>query len=92
MELCTFMTPSKVIKTQYFGYFGPYEHAGASGDMVGRFVSNSDQGGGSGAPVMGIFVSHVGPHFFNIGDSQVYEGIWRSFNVYGGYVRYIEVI
>ena len=47
-------------------------------------MPNSDLGGCSGAPVMAIFVSHVGPHFPNIGYFEVYEGIWRLFKVYRG--------
>ena len=69
MESCTFMIPQKVLN------LGPYGHAGASGDMVGRFVPNSDPRECSGAPVMTIFVSHVGPYFPNIGYFEVYEGI-----------------
>ena len=56
-------------------YLGLYGHVGASGDMVGRFVPNSDARGCSGAPVMTICVSHVGPHFPNMGYFEVYEGI-----------------
>ena len=58
--------------------FGPYGHAGAFGAMVTRFVPNSDFGGCSGAPVMPIFVSHVGPHFLVLvifHYMEVYEGI-----------------
>ena len=69
------MTNLKVLKSRSWLYLVPYGHAGASGDMVGRFVSNSDPGGCSGAPVMAIFVSHVGPRFPNIGYFEVYEGI-----------------
>ena len=75
MELCTFTIPPKVFKTCYLVYLGPMGHGGASGDMVGRFVPNSDPGGCVGAPVMVIFVSHVGPHFPNIGYFEVCEGI-----------------
>ena len=62
--------------------------------MVGWFVPNSDLGGCSGAPVMGIFVSHVGPHLPNIGYFEVYEGVRRYMKNedYGGYLKYMEVI
>ena len=43
--------------------------------MVGTYVSNSDPWGYSGVPVVTIFVSHVDPLFFNIGDFEVYGGI-----------------
>ena len=56
-------------------YLGVYGHAGASGDMVGRFAPNSDPGGCYGGPVMTISVSHVGFHFANIGDFEVYVSI-----------------
>ena len=46
-----------------------------SGDMVGSFVSNSHLWRRPGARVMAIFVSHVGIHFSNIGDFEVYGGI-----------------
>ena len=49
--------------------------------MVGRFVPNCDSWGCSGAPVMVFFVSHVGPHFANIGFFEVYECIWRYMEV-----------
>ena len=55
-------------------------------------MPNSIPGGCSGGPVMVIFVSHVGPHFRNIGCFEVYKGIWRLFKVYGGYLKYMEVI
>ena len=55
-------------------------------------MANSDSGEYLGAPVMAIFVSHVVPHFPNIGDFEVYEGIWRLFKVHGGYLWYMEVI
>ena len=38
-------------------------------------MSNYDPRGCIGAPVMGIFVDHVGCEFPNIGDFEVYEGI-----------------
>ena len=55
-------------------------------------MPNSDPGGCSGAPVKAMFVSHVGPHFSNIGYFEVYEGIWRLLKVHGGHVKYVEVI
>ena len=58
---------------------------------MGRFVPNSDPGGCSGGSVMAIFVSHVSPHFPNIGYFEVYECIWRLFEVYGEYLRYMKV-
>ena len=91
MELCTFMTSPKVFKTAFLSVFGFLGCVRASGDMVGRFVPNSDLGGCSGDPVMVIFVSHVGPYFPNIGCFEVYEGIWRLFKVYGGYLKYMTV-
>ena len=68
-------SPKSVQNCIFWLYLDPYGHARASGDMVGRFVPNSDPGGCSGAPVMPIFVSHVGPYFHDIGDFQVYAGI-----------------
>ena len=75
MELCIFMMPPKVLECIFWLYLGFYGHAGAFGDMVGRFVLNSDSRGCSGAPAMDIFVSHVGPHFSNIGYFEVYGAI-----------------
>ena len=49
--------------------------ARASGDMVKRFVSNSDLCGCSVARVIAIVVSQVGCHFPNIGYFEVYVGI-----------------
>ena len=43
---------------------------------------------------MTICVSHVGPHFSNIGYFEVYEGYLRYMEViyvYGGYLRYMKV-
>ena len=54
---------------------GPVGYARASGDMLGSFRSNSRFGKRSGARVMTIFVSHVGPHLPNIEYFEVYEGI-----------------
>ena len=43
---------------------------------------------------MGIFGSHVGL-IFRILDilkyMGVYEGVWRLFKVYGGYLKYMKV-
>ena len=52
--------------------------------MLGRFVSNSHLWKRSGARVMTIFRSHVGPHIHNIKYFWVYAGIWRSMRVYEG--------
>ena len=75
---------------------GPYGHAGTSGDMAGRFVSNSDPGGCSGASVMDILLCLILVLIFSILDilkyMKVYEGIWKLFKVYGGCLRYMEVI
>ena len=59
--------------------------------MVGWFWSNVDPWGCPGARVMTILVFYVGPHFPNIGDFDVYEGIWRYVKVFGSIWRYIKV-
>ena len=58
--------------------------AGASGDMVGTYVSNSDPWGCPGARVMTIFVFYVGPHFPNIRNFDVNGGISRYVREFGG--------
>ena len=67
-------------------YLGSFGHARASGDMVGRCMPNSGRGGCSGERVMTIFVSHVGPHLFLLLD------ILKYMKVYGGYLRYVEIV
>ena len=67
--------PKSVQNSRFWLYLGLYGHAEASGDMVRRSAPNSDPVGCSGAPVIAMFVSHVGPHFPNIGYFEVYEGI-----------------
>ena len=52
--------------------------------MVGSFVSNSHLWKRSGAQVMIIFGSHVGPHISNIEYFEVYASIY-------GYMRVYEV-
>ena len=95
MEICTFMTSPKVVKTVYFGYIWVPMGMLEPRDMVGRFVANMDPGGCSGAPVMAIFVSHVVLIFLRLDIlkcTKVYEGIWRYMKVYETYLRYMEVI
>ena len=75
LDILKYMKVYEGICWLFWVYLAPYGHAGPSGDMVERFVPNSVPGGCSGAPVMVFFVSHVGPHFANIGYSEVYEGI-----------------
>ena len=70
---------------------GRYGHAGASGDMVGRFVPKSDSGDALELQLWPFVASHVGPHLPNIDYFEVYEGIWRLFKVHGGYLRYMKV-
>ena len=57
---------------------GPVGCARASGDMVGSFWSNYHPWGCSGARVMTIFGSHIGPHFLILAIlkyMEVYKGI-----------------
>ena len=68
-----FYDSSKSVKNCIFWVcLGPFGHARASGDTVGRCMPNSGRGGCSGDRVMTIFVSHVGPHFFRIFDILKY--------------------
>ena len=59
--------------------------------MVGTYGSNSAPWGCSGARVMMIFGSHVGPHFANIEYFEVYEGICRYIKEFDGIRRHLKI-
>ena len=65
--------------------------SGSFGDMVGWFCSNSEPWGWSGARVMIICVSYVGPHFPDIGYFEVYAGMWRYITAFVGIWKYVKV-
>ena len=70
------MTNTNWLKLIIFINFDPPGCAGASGDLVGRFWSDFEPWGCSGARVMTILVFYVGLLFPNIGYFGVNEGIW----------------
>ena len=47
-------------------------------------MSNSQLWKRLGVRDMAIFVSHVGSYFSNIGEFEVYEGIWGYVGAFGG--------
>ena len=59
--------------------------------MVVRCMPNSGHGGTPGPLFITIFGSYVGSHFPNIGDFNLYGGIYKYIKVFGSIWKYIKV-
>ena len=71
----------------FYQFVGSFGHARTSGDMVGRFVPNSDLGGcsaGELSPSLCFFSAFIFLVLDILKYMRVYEGTWGLFKVYEG--------
>ena len=69
------MNPKNLQKPLISLILGSFEYKKMFGDMVLRYMPNSDPWGPPGTRVITIFVFYVGPHFPNIQYFDVCAGI-----------------